>query len=486
MSFNDLIDAFDQQHLWHPYTSALQPLPALKVVSARERTLTLSDGTELIDAMSSWWCCSLGYQIPAITMALKEQVDRLPHVMFAGLTHDPAINLGKRLLKLLPYMEHIFYADSGSVATEVSLKMALQYQRARQRPERTNFLTVRSGYHGDTWNAMSVCDPDGMHTVFGKAMQQRLFAANPETPFPGSTVFSKKRPHYATTPADSTAPADATAGAAAAVAGAVQTAAAPGHTFNCHDLDDITAMVESRQSEIAAVILEPVVQGAGGMLFYHPEFLKGLRELCDRHDIVLIADEIATGFGRTGRMFACEHAGIEPDIMLLGKGLTAGYMTLSAVLCRSHISQAVSQSDPYVFMHGPTFMANPLACSVACAAIDSLMDFDWASRTAAIERIFKEQLYQCRDFKCAVEGRALGAIGVIELSERANVPAIQKECLRLGVWLRPMGNLLYAMPPLTTTDEEMVKICSAMKAILAAMDDGTIASTTLPVNDSLI
>lgn len=492
MSFNDLIDTFDQQHLWHPYTSALQPLPALKVVSARERTLTLSDGTELIDAMSSWWCCSLGYQVPAITMALKEQVDRLPHVMFAGLTHDPAINLGKRLLKLLPYMEHIFYADSGSVATEVSLKMALQYQRARQRPERTNFLTVRSGYHGDTWNAMSVCDPEGMHTVFGKAMQQRLFAANPETPFPGSTVFSKKRPHYAPAPtgsiapASSIAPAGATAGATAAGAGAVQAAAAPGCAFDRHDLDDITAMVESHQSEIAAVILEPVVQGAGGMLFYHPEFLKGLRELCDRHDIVLIADEIATGFGRTGRMFACEHAGIEPDIMLLGKGLTAGYMTLSAVLCRSHISQAVSQSDPYVFMHGPTFMANPLACSVACAAIDSLMNFDWAGRTAAIERIFKEQLYQCRDFKCAVEGRALGAIGVIELSERANVPAIQKECLKLGVWLRPMGNLLYAMPPLTTTDEEMMKICSAMKAIVAAMDDGTIASTSLPVNDSLI
>ena len=461
MSINDLVDSFDKEHLWHPYTSALEPLPALKVVKAYDRTIELSDGTKLIDAMSSWWCCNLGYQIPRITQALKDQVDKLPHIMFAGFTHDPAINLGKRLLTLLPFMEHIFYADSGSVASEISLKMALQYQRAKGRTSRNNFLTIRSGYHGDTWNAMSVCDPAGMHTVFGNAMQQRIFANNPNSPFPGSIVASKERSQYVDN-------------------SALQ-------SFDEQDLDDIKIKLEQHDKEIAALILEPIVQGAGGMYFYHPDFLKGLRKLCDEHDVVLIFDEIATGFGRTGRMFAYEYADVHPDIMLLGKGLTAGYMTLSAVLCQKHISQAISQSDPYVFMHGPTFMANPLACAVACAALDELAAFDsYQDSICAIEHGLKTQLRPAIECQCVKEVRVLGAIGVIELYERANVQAIEQECLSLGVWLRPMGNLLYTMPPLTTIYDELSKICRAMNTICQRIDSGEIPSAMRPKNDSLI
>lgn len=461
MSINDLVDSFDKEHLWHPYTSALEPLPALKVVKAYDRTIELADGTKLIDAMSSWWCCNLGYQIPAITQALKDQVDKLPHVMFAGFTHDPAINLGKKLLSLLPFMEHIFYADSGSVASEISLKMALQYQRAQGRINRTNFLTIRSGYHGDTWNAMSVCDPAGMHTVFGGAMQQRIFACNPQSPFPGSIVGSKERPQYANNQ--------------------------DLEHFNEQDLDDIKNKLESNENSIAAVILEPIVQGAGGMYFYHPDFLKGLRQLCSNHDVVLIFDEIATGFGRTGRMFAYEYAQVKPDIMLLGKGLTAGYMTLSAVLCQKHISSAISQADPYVFMHGPTFMANPLACAVACASLDVLQAFeDYDLRIKALENGLKEQLQEAINYLCVKEIRVLGAIGVIELYDRANVQAIEEQCLSLGVWLRPMGNLLYTMPPLTTTNEELSLISKAMITICKLIDSGHIPSAHRPKNDSLI
>lgn len=466
-----LTDTFDRDHLWHPYTSALDPLPALKVAKAYDRTLVLSDGTKLIDAMSSWWCCNLGYQIPEITAALKSQADELPHVMFAGLTHEPAIELGKRLLKLLPGNEHIFYADSGSVATEIALKMALQYQRAKgnaakaglfdedtlstaecevDHSTRNNFMTIRAGYHGDTWNAMSVCDPSGMHSVFGPAMQQRIFAANPKAPFSRSILFSKTRPN------------------------SVGMLGSEEQKMIKADLDDLHALVKEHANEIAAMIVEPIVQGAGGMYFYSPEYLKGMRSICDEFDIVLIFDEIATGFGRTGKLFAQEHAGVVPDITLLGKGLTAGYMTLSAVLCTSKISKAISKAEPNVFMHGPTFMANPLACSVACAAIDALLDRPWADSVKRIERELKHGLTHLSNAQCVNEIRVFGAIGVVELNDRVNVKAVQQECLKLGVWLRPMGNLLYCMPPFTTTATEMHRIVSAMQTIVGKIDDGSI------------
>ena len=462
MGIENLIDDFDKKHLWHPYTSALDPLPALKVVKAYDNIIELSDGTKLIDAMSSWWCCNLGYSNERILQALQEQSERFSHVMFAGFTHDSAINLGKRLLKLLPFMEHIFYADSGSVASEVSLKMALQYQRAKGKIERNNFLTIRSGYHGDTWNAMSVCDPDGMHTVFGKAMQVRIFANNPSTPFPKSIVASKTRSQYVNN--EST------------------------EAFDPTDLEDIAQKIREHQAEIAAVILEPIVQGAGGMYFYHPDFLKGLRQLCDEHDIVLIFDEIATGFGRTGKTFAYEYSQVQPDIMLLGKGLTSGYITLSAVLCQQKISHTISQGDPYVFMHGPTFMANPLACSVACAAVDEFLAFQKQEPQAIanIEHTFKQELAPCIDCECVKEVRVLGAIGVVELYERANVQAIEKRCLDLGVWLRPMGNLIYTMPPLNTPLKDITTISKAILELCREIDAGTIESASRPKNDSLI
>lgn len=462
MSIERLVDSFDKEHLWHPYTSALEPLPAFKVVGAQGRTLELVDGTKLIDAMSSWWCCNLGYQIPKITAALKEQVDILPHVMFAGLTHDKAIELGQRLLKLIPFMEHIFYADSGSVATEVALKMAIQYQRAKGIKSRTNFLTVKSGYHGDTWNAMSVCDPEGMHTVFGGALQERIFAPNPKTPFPGSLVASKTRADKCDLSTDPDAE----------------------NKMIEQDLKGVAELLAAHKDEIAAIILEPIVQGAGGMYFYHPKFLQGLRKLCDTYDVVLIFDEIATGFGRTGKLFAYEHAATQPDIMLLGKGLTSGYMTLSAVLCQGKISHTISSHAPNVFMHGPTFMANPLACAVACAAVDSLLEFDYQGRVKVIEQGLKEGLGKLINCNCVQEIRVLGAIGVVELKERANVKAIQEQCLSLGVWLRPMGNLLYAMPPLTTIDEELDKIIKAMSRICELIDNGTIPSVNLPKEDN--
>ena len=465
-----LTDSFDKKHLWHPYTSALDPLPALKVVSARDRTLELVDGTKLIDAMSSWWCCNLGYQIPEITAALKQQVDRLSHVMFAGLTHDQAIELGKRLLKLLPGNEHIFYADSGSVATEVAMKMALQYQHAKavayqdkddapfNYASRNNFITVRSGYHGDTWNAMSVCDPAGMHNVFGSAMQQRLFAPNPQAPFSGSIVYSQSRPQH------------------------VSLTKSEELELVQKDLENLRKMFAEHSNEIAALILEPIVQGAGGMFFYSPEYLKGMRALCDEFDIVLILDEIATGFGRTGKLFAQEYAQVTADITMLGKGLTAGYMTLSAVLCASKISDAVSKSDPYVFMHGPTFMANPLACSVACASIDALLSRDWSNSVKSIEEQLKNGLKELSSASCVDEIRVFGAIGVVQMHERVNVKAVQQECLKLGVWLRPMGNLLYCMPPFTTTKEEMDKIIAAMCTITRKIDDGSIPAVPQSVS----
>lgn len=494
-----LIDSFDKAHLWHPYTSALDPLPAFKVVKAYDRTLQLADGTELIDAMSSWWCCVHGYNLPEINAAVKSQLDSFAHVMFAGLTHQPAIDLGKKLLSLVPAnLQHIFYADSGSVATEVAMKMSIQYQIAQGRPHKTSFVTIRAGYHGDTWNAMSVCDPEGMHTIFGQDLPFRYFAENPHTPFPNSiitaqectgshetnssqqvtselselselctTTSSNDKEAESNNSAFETQASNSTSNSAFKPRASNTTS---NSAFDPEDLSSLQRILEEHHDKIAAFILEPIVQGAGGMYFYHPEFLNQAKQLCNKYDVLLILDEIATGFGRTGKLFAVNHTSITPDIMLLGKGLTAGYMTLSAVLCTSQIASAISKAQPHVFMHGPTFMANPLACAAACASIDYLLSYDYLKQAAMIEQTFKTHLPAAAEFKCVKQVRACGAIGVIQMHERIDVKAIEKLCLKLGVWLRPMGNLLYAMPPLTTTQEEITKITEAMLSVASSIE----------------
>ena len=445
-----LCPEFDRQHLWHPYTSAQEPLPALKVKSAQGVTLKLEDGTDLIDGMSSWWCCNLGYNLPELNQALTDQVQQLAHVMFAGFTHDPAINLGKKLLNLLPGMEHIFYADSGSVATEVALKMALQYQVAQGRPERNSFLTFTGGYHGDTWNAMSVSDPSGMHELFHASKYQRYFAADHLPRFPETELLIKQAP-----------------------------ASAP-------LIPEFTAQIDALKDQLAAVILEPIVQGAGGMNFYAPEVLTAVAALCRKHDILLICDEIATGFGRTGKMFACEHAQLTPDLMLLGKGLTGGYMTLSAVLCTKHVAQAISTSayGPNVFMHGPTFMANPLACVVACAAVDYLETHQVLAHVSTVAQGLKDALGNlAQRYQALAQGeqtlanpiksiRAFGAIGVVEFEHKVPVETVEYLCYQERVWLRPMGNLLYTMPALTMPEPELKWLTQALSNIALRLTTG--------------
>lgn len=472
-----LTDPFDRSHIWHPYTSALNPLPALKVKEAYGRTLVLEDDTKLIDAMSSWWCTVHGYNIESINNALKEQVDKLSHVMFAGLTHEPAIKLAKKLMSLVPSMSHIFYADSGSVATEVAMKMAIQYQVACNRPKKTGFLTVHAGYHGDTWNAMSVCDPEGMHTLFKQDLAKRLFAKTPTTVFPGSKLSLTQ-----------TAIDGEQNGAANCDDSRVQNGERIGASYAL-DADDVSVasvqkILEEHHETIGAFIIEPIVQGAGGMNFYHPKFLDEVRALCDKYDVLLILDEIATGFGRTGKLFAYEHTNITPDIMLLGKGLTAGYMTLSAALCNEKVATAISKAEPHVFMHGPTFMANPLACSVALASIDYLESYDFKQNVTTIEKTLKQGLAPALELKSVKDVRVMGAIGVIEMQERIDVAAVQAHTIHEGVWLRPMGNLLYTMPPLTTTKDEMQKIVTTMLKIAKLIDSGTIRTSTLAKEDN--
>ena len=455
-----LCPEFDRKHLWHPYTSAQEPLPALKVKSAHGVTLELEDGTELIDGMSSWWCCNLGYNLPELNQALTDQVQKLAHVMFAGFTHDPAIKLGQKLLSLLPGMEHIFYADSGSVATEVALKMALQYQVAQGKPERNSFLTFTGGYHGDTWNAMSVSDPSGMHELFHASKYQRYFAADHLPRFLGSELLASAQQ-------------DAQSAKRVAMAPAAL-------------IPEFAAKIAALKDQLAAVILEPIVQGAGGMNFYAPEVLTAVAALCREHDILLICDEIATGFGRTGKMFACEHAGITPDLMLLGKGLTGGYMTLSAVLCTTKVARAISTSPhgPQVFMHGPTFMANPLACAVACAAVEYLETHQVLAQVSTIAHGLKEALgslaQRYQDLTQSRQTianpiksiRAFGAIGVVEFEHKVPVETVEYLCYQERVWLRPMGNLLYTMPALTMPEPELKWLTGALSTIALRLTTG--------------
>ncbi|MCF1428258.1 MAG: adenosylmethionine--8-amino-7-oxononanoate transaminase [Shewanella sp.] len=418
---NSFIDyPFDQQHIWHPYTSMHHPLSVYGVASAGGCELILDDGRQLVDGTSSWWSCVHGYGHPALLEAMQTQLHTLSHVMFGGITHEPAIELAKQLIGMTPKrLTKVFYADSGSVAVEVAIKMALQYWQGRGKPQKQQIMTIKQGYHGDTFAAMSVCDPDnGMHTMFGSSVTPRLFAPAPQAGFDKG--------------------------------------------LSAQDASALRAMFEAHHQESAALILEPVMQAAGAMNFYAPEYLALVRCLCDEFDVLLIADEIATGFGRTGKLFACEHAGIEPDLMCLGKALTGGCISLAVTLCSDEVADGISSSPAGVFMHGPTFMANPLACAAARASMALLQRGDWQAQVAAIEEQMQTELAPASMLSTVTDVRVLGAVGVIEMHERVNTELMQQGFVERGVWVRPFDRYLYIMPPYCITPAQLTKLTSAM------------------------
>jgi adenosylmethionine-8-amino-7-oxononanoate aminotransferase len=415
----------DQQFVWHPYSSLSDPIPAYEVVSASGVYLKLADGRELIDGMSSWWCTIHGYNHPVLNQAAKDQIDRVSHVMFGGITHAPAVELCEKLVAITPSgLDKVFLSDSGSVAVEVAIKMAFQYWISQGQTQKSQLLTLRSGYHGDTFAAMSVCDPKtGMHHMFDQVVKKHHFAPAPQT-----GVYEE---------------------------------------WNEEDIAEFTEIISTRSDQLAAVILEPIVQGAGGMRFYSPHYLKRVRELCDQHNVLLIADEIATGFGRSGKLFACEWAGISPDILCLGKAITGGYMTLAATLCSEEVSRGICEGEAGCFMHGPTFMGNPLACAVANASIDLLLSSDWQANIQRIETLLSAQMEVFSALDSVDEIRVLGAIGVIQMKEPVNLAEIQKKFVAEGIWVRPFGKLVYVMPPYIISDRELTTLLRGIYKVLA-------------------
>ncbi|WP_318488899.1 adenosylmethionine--8-amino-7-oxononanoate transaminase [Photobacterium leiognathi] len=421
---NNIDIEFDKEHVWHPYTSTVTPLPCYPVTSAQGVYLTLEDGTKLIDGMSSWWSTIHGYNHPVLTEAAKAQLDKMSHVMFGGITHQPAVELCRKLVNITPApLEKVFLADSGSVAVEVALKMALQYWHAKNEP-RSKFLTVSHGYHGDTFAAMSVTDPaNSMHRIYKGFLPEHIFAKSPECGF--------------------------------------------WDEWNENDINNFAEKLKQHHLDIAAVIIEPIVQGAGGMRLYHPMYLKRIRQLCDQYNVLLIADEIAVGFGRTGKLFACEHADISPDIMCLGKALTGGYMTLSATITTKHVADTVCSGEAQCFMHGPTFMGNPLACAVANASLDILSENKWQQQVASIEQQLAQELPPIAELEKVKSVRWLGAIGVVELHQAVDMETIQAAFVEQGVWIRPFGKLVYIMPPFIIEPVQLTQLTTAIKRVLS-------------------
>lgn len=419
---------FDRQHIWHPYTSITQPAPVFPVARADGVILQLEDGRQLVDGMSSWWCMLHGYNHPVLNQAIIDQTQRMAHVMFGGLTHEPAITLAEKLVNLTPKpLQRLFLCDSGSISVEVAMKMALQYWQTLGQPQKQRLLSFRKGYHGDTFAAMSVCDPHtGMHHLFADAIRQQVFAESPVCKF--------------------------------------------GDEWDEAAMNDVENKLAQHCHELAAVIIEPIVQATGGMNFYSPMFLHRLRELCDQYKVLLIADEIATNFGRTGELFACNHAGISPDIMCLGKALTGGYMTLAATICTEEVGATVCAGEAGVLMHGPTFMANPLACAVANASIDLLLSSPWQQRIQMIATQLEQELSDCRSLPQVSDVRVLGGIGVVELKAPIDLKTYQQRFVDEGVWVRPFGKLVYLMPPFIIASRELTRLTTGMKNVIKSIN----------------
>ena len=419
----------DQKYLWHPYSAFNSANPIFAVQSAQGVRIKLADGRELVDGMSSWWSAIHGYNHPEMNQAVSDQLQDMSHIMFGGLTHQPAIDLAEQLVEITPNsLQTVFFVDSGSVAVEVAIKMAIQYWHAKKQPEKQKMLTIRYGYHGDTFGAMSVSDPvNGMHSLFSDTLSQQYFADAPNCQFNQPCLES--------------------------------------------DIGPLKTQLKNKHQHIAAVILEPIVQGAGGMRFYSADYLKQVRQLCDQYDVLLVLDEIATGFGRTGKLFASEHAEIEPDILCLGKALTGGYMTLAATLTTTHVAETISQGEPGIFMHGPTFMANPLACSAGLASLKILLESPWQDNIKRIEHCLTTGLESCRHLNQVKDVRVLGAIGVVELHNPVDMHSLQPQFVEAGVWIRPFNHLIYLMPPYIISTEDIKILTNSVTTIVANIEE---------------